>query len=53
MLDEVVGEVVVHGSSVVDEVTSSMHLLSPEVQTSQVSSIVGQLLKRMHLETVA
>ncbi len=39
------------GSTVVDGVVSSMQRLSPETQSSQDSSMVGQLRNKMHSET--
>ena len=39
------------GSSVVVDVVSSIQRLSPETQSSQDSSIVGQFRNKMHSET--
>ncbi len=39
------------GSSVVVDVVSSIQRLSPEIQSSQDSSIVGQFRNKMHSET--
>jgi hypothetical protein len=38
-------------SSVVVDIVSSMHRLSPDTQSSQDSSIVGQFRNKMHSET--
>ena len=39
------------GSTVVVDVVSSMQRLSPDTQSSQDSSTVGQLRNKMHSET--